>query len=62
LTAFFRGGLTFRWALAGIVMSSLALGANFAIYFAPTGYLPPREVPKLWRPPEDRPYVPPPAN
>ncbi len=50
-----------RWSLGGIAVCAVALGVNVAIDFAPRGYLPPREPPRLWRSPNDRPYVPPPA-
>jgi hypothetical protein len=55
-------GAHLRWALLGIAVSSLALAVNIAIAFAPSGYWPGREVPRLWQAVPDRPYVPPPAK
>jgi hypothetical protein len=54
-------GARLRWSLGGIVISALALGINIAVAYAPEGYLADRNVPKLWQPVPDRPYVPPPA-
>ena len=53
-----RGNL--RWALAGFVVSGLALGINLAINYAPRGYSQsPTGPPKETVP--DRPYVSPPS-
>ena len=54
------GGLGLRWALSGIAASVLGLAVNVAITYAPAGYLPSRDVPRLWQTPPVRPYVPPP--
>jgi hypothetical protein len=62
LGAFFSKTESLRWSLGGIVVCSVALGVNLAIDYAPEGYLPQRTVPAPWRPPNDRPYVPPPAQ
>src|SRR5690348_7694324 len=55
-------GARLRWSAAGIAVSLLALAVNLAIYYAPEAYLPGRNVPLLWQPAPDRPYVPPPAS
>ena len=57
-----RSGTIVRWTLAGIAVSCLGLAVNVAIAYAPAGYLPGRDVPRLWQTPPDRPYVPPPAR
>ncbi len=54
-------GSSLRWSVAGVVVSLLALSVNLAIWYAPEGYLPGRNVPQMWNPAPDRPYVPPPA-
>jgi hypothetical protein len=59
--ALFSKTTSLRWSLGGIIVCGVALGVNIAIDWAPAGYLPPRAVPAPWRPPNDRPYVPPPA-
>ena len=51
-----------RWALVGVVVSSVAVGTGLAIAFAPLGYEPSHAVPRPWQTPPDRPYVPPPAR
>jgi hypothetical protein len=51
-----------RWALAGLGMSLLALGANLALYYVPGGYMMRPRSPERWQPPTDRPYVSPPAT
>jgi hypothetical protein len=56
------GGSTLRWSLGGIGVCSLALLANIAILYAPSGYIPSRDQPPYWQQPYDRPYVPPPAD
>ncbi len=56
-----QGGVQLRWSVLGVAASFLALVINIAITFSPWGYVPQnREVPKMWRQPPDRPYVPPP--
>ena len=50
-----------RWSVGGLAACCLALGVNVAVVYAPSGYLPGRNVPKPWQPVPDRPYVPPPA-
>jgi hypothetical protein len=50
-----------RWSPGGIVVCGVAPGVSLAIDWAPAGYLPPRAAPAPWRPPNDRPDVPPPA-
>jgi hypothetical protein len=62
LGALFSKAGSLRWSLGGIGVCAVALAVNIAIDYAPQGYLPPREVPRSWRPPNDRPYVPPPAS
>jgi hypothetical protein len=62
VAAFFVRDATLRWSLGGIAICSLALVVNIALTYAPSGYIPSREVPQSWRPIPDRPYVPPPAN
>jgi hypothetical protein len=59
---FVRRGLTLRWGLGGTALSSLALGVNLALVYAPEGYLPTRAVPPAWQPPPGRPYIPPPGQ
>jgi hypothetical protein len=54
-------GTSLRWSLAGAAVSSLAVGMNLAIYYAPSGYLPQPRVPPTWQPVPDRPRVSPPA-
>jgi hypothetical protein len=54
-----RGSL--RWAVAGVVLSCLALGLNVAIAYAPRGYPQPPTEPAQHSVP-DRAYVPPPAQ
>ncbi len=56
-----RGGVTLRWSLMGLALSSAALALNVAITFAISGYVQGRNVEPPWQPPEKRPYVPPPA-
>ncbi len=56
------GGASLRWSLGGIGVCALALLANIAILYAPSGYIPSRDNPPLWQKPFDRPYVPPPAD
>jgi hypothetical protein len=56
------GGATLRWSLGGIAVCALALLANIAIAYAPSGYIPGRDTPPLWQNVYDRPYVPPPAD
>src|SRR5215469_31327 len=56
------GGATLRWSLGRIGVCALALLANIAIVYAPSGYIPSRDTPALWQKPFDRPYVPPPAD
>ena len=51
-----------RWALVGVVVSSVAVGTGLAIAFAPLGYEPSHAVPRPWQTPPDRPNVPPPAR
>jgi hypothetical protein len=51
-----------RWTLAGLAISLLALGVNYAVHFAPQGYMARPTPPPIWRSPQDRPYVPPPAR
>lgn len=51
-----------RWSLAGIATCGLALGINFALIYAPGGYVPARPVPPPWQPVPDTPYVSPPAR
>src|SRR5262249_11034297 len=59
----YTSGPSVRWSVLGIGMSLLALGLNLLINFAPQGYLPNRrDVPTIWQPVPDRPYVPPPAK
>jgi len=55
-------GPRLRWSLGGTAFSALVLAINFALYYAPFGYLPPREVPTPWNPPPDRPWVSPPSK
>jgi hypothetical protein len=62
LGSIFKGGAPLRWSLGGMTASALALSMNLAIAYAPAGYLPGRDVPKLWRSVPDRSYVPPPAQ
>jgi hypothetical protein len=62
IAALFFGGDTLRWSAAGILLSSTALVANVALTYAPSGYLPGREVPKSWQSPPSRVYIPPPAK
>jgi hypothetical protein len=50
-----------RWAVAGIVLSCLALGLDVAIAYAPQGFPQPRREPAQRSVP-DGPYVPPPAR
>lgn len=55
------GGSNLRWGLAGLAASCLALGMNIALAYAPGGYLPDHNVPRIWQPVPDRPEAPPPA-
>jgi hypothetical protein len=57
-----RSGVTLRWSLMGLALSGSALAINVAITFAPTGYVPGRNVEPIWQPPEKRPYVSPPSS
>jgi hypothetical protein len=50
-----------RWALLGLILSVLALGANLAVDNAPGGSVPSLRPPPSWRPAPDRPSIPPPA-
>jgi hypothetical protein len=50
---------TLRWAVAGVVLSCLALGINVAVEYAPRYSSPPTGPADVTVP--DRPYVPPPA-
>lgn len=54
-----RGSL--RWAVAGLVLSCVALGINVGITYAPRGYSPPPTGPAAESVP-DRPDVSPPAK
>jgi hypothetical protein len=60
--AFFAGGASMRWSLAGLLVSSLALSVNLALARAPAGYLPAPGAPRPRQPIPDRPYVPPPSR
>jgi hypothetical protein len=62
IAAIFVTGATLRWSAAGILLSSVALAANVALTYAPSGYLPAREVPKSWQSPPGRVYISPPAK
>jgi hypothetical protein len=63
LIVFFTGGgPSVRWSLGGIFLCGLALLVNFALNYAPPGYVPGRETLPPWQPVYDRPYVPPPAD
>ena len=62
LAALFARTTSLRWSLLGMAVCVLALGTNFAIYYAPVGYLSDGKAPKLWQPAPDRPYVSPPAS
>jgi hypothetical protein len=55
-------GLSLRWSLGGVALCSLALLVNFAIYYAPAGYLQPHTAPGAWNPVSDRPWVSPPSK
>jgi hypothetical protein len=55
-------GPLLRWSLGGMALCALALAVNFAILYAPAGYLPQRGVPRPWNPVHDRPWVSPPAR
>ncbi len=55
-------GVSLRWSVAGLGFSALALGVNFAIAFAPSGYVHRRGVPSLWQGVNDVPRVSPPAR
>jgi phosphate/sulfate permease len=59
--AIFLARETLRWSVAGLCLSALALGVNVAMFYAPAGYLPSRDVPRSWQPVSSRPYVAPPA-
>ncbi len=63
LVAAFSGGwVIFRWSLAGVAVSALALAVNVAIARAPEGYFPSGRVPLDTQPVPERPYIPPPAR
>lgn len=54
--------VSLRWAVAGSAAAALALVINVAIAQAPAGYWPGQQTrPPMWREPQDRPAVPPPA-
>jgi hypothetical protein len=61
LVALYSPSASLRWGLGGLAVCALAVAVNIAIAYAPAGYLPGRNAPKLWEPVPDRPYVPPPA-
>jgi hypothetical protein len=56
------GDVRLRWSVLGLGLSLLALGINFAIAYAPAGYIASRGVPHMWQGVNDRPSVPPPAR
>jgi hypothetical protein len=62
VVAGFIGGASLRWSAAGLVVSLMALGVNFALWYAPEGYQHGRDAPGLWQPVKNRPAVPPPAR
>jgi hypothetical protein len=62
LRAFAHIGSSLRWSISGTGLCALALLVNFAINYAPWGYIPSRQVPPSWNPPHGRSYVPPPAE
>ncbi len=55
-------GVSPRWSLEGIVVSCVALAANYFIASAPDSTLPSRNVPKQWQPATDKAYVAPPSK
>ena len=55
-------GVSPRWSLEGIVVSGVALAANYFIASAPDSELPSRNVPKQWQPATDKPFVAPPSK
>ncbi|HEX4132698.1 MAG TPA: hypothetical protein VHZ24_21875 [Pirellulales bacterium] len=57
-----RADVALRWALIGLVVSSLALGTAVAVNFDAIGEEPGRQVPAPWQPVPDRPTVSPPAR
>jgi hypothetical protein len=60
LAGFGRGG-RLRYAVAGLLMSILALLVNVAIAYAPAAEVPSLRPLPSWQPIPDRPTVPPPA-
>jgi hypothetical protein len=56
------GWASFRWSIAGVALSGLALALSLAIAWISVGYLPGRFVPLDTQPVPNRPYVPPPAR
>jgi hypothetical protein len=57
-----RGGEAARRSVGGTALCCLALAANFALAYAPAGYLTGWDVPRSWQVVPDRPYVPPPEQ
>lgn len=57
----FRSRDNLRWAVAGVVVATLAFAIDMAIAYAPAGYLPSPGGPPNESVP-DRPYVPPPSR
>ncbi len=51
-----------RWSLAGLVVSTIALGMGIGLYLAPYGDWTPQPRPERWQPIPHRVYVPPPAS
>lgn len=54
--------VSLRLSLAGVVLSSMAVGIGVAITLAPAGYLPNSHVQQVIEPVPGRPYVSPPAT
>jgi hypothetical protein len=54
--------VSLRLSITGVVLSSIALGGDAAVAWAPAGYLPNSRVQQMIEPIPGRPYVPPPAS
>jgi hypothetical protein len=61
MAALMGSRVSLRLSITGVVLSSIALGGDVAITWAPAGYLPNSSVQQVIEPVPGRPYVPPPA-
>jgi hypothetical protein len=62
VVALLGGDVRLRWSLLGLVLCGLALAINFAIAYAPAGYVAQPGQVRMWQGVYDRPRVPPPAR